>query len=543
MSKSKIFFSFFVLSLFISSNILAVARSGGEPDKPSREKYRPKQGKEDIWYGIAKEPEVEFDDELPEDLFDTDKEMEAERAAAKLRARPTKRPTVLEIKPVKEKPFKFEFSGYVRLDAFTDSRQNVDYWKGIDYSYPKPPIFDPNGDDINQKAQFTMVPFGKVIAKVFGPELHGAKTSAVIKSDIPGKFRIENQSDTDIHDPFGMFRYQHGYLNLEWERTEVLAGVYYSPLVLLELCADTVSINAGEFFDPFNYSAMVRVRHKADPFEFVFAVHKLFWYDQWRDSLAPSLYAQANINIGEHLICAGVNMDVFTPRIETDPALAENLSTPALVTDPAATFTQILADTGSAIPSHGYREHESVKYFTAFIGTALKKNNVSWKHRLTYAECPFLYTLIGGFGPCSRNAKTNQEKYTTTRSFSYWTELAHMTKNREIGVFFGYTKNLGSRHKLLNSISTKELLGHLIERTDSGSPDLFAEGGSMNHAFRVQPRLRWFHGPMTIGIELEYTLAEYGTTNSCGRVDTITCEDRRKKVSNTRLLASVVYAF
>ena len=537
MNIPKKFLSLLILSAVFSFNIFSVVGSGGEPDKPKYQKRRAGQrskkgreklAKEDIWYGLPSE--AEFDEQT--ETFD--KEMAAEMEHQRMLV-PSKRRTVLRLEPAEKKKFEFKFHGYVRMDAFTDSRQSVDYWKGIDYSYPKAPAYDPSGRDINEKAQFTMVPFGKVIAEVIGPDVYGAKSSAVIKADIPGKFRVEEVSE-HTHDPFGMFRYQHGYLNLDWERTKVLAGVYYSPVVLLELCADTVGINAGEFFDPFNYSSMVRIKHHADPFEFTFAVHKLFWYKQWRDSLAPSLYGQVTAHIGEHMVTAGVNMDAFTQCLETDPKLAENLVTPSaqnisvIINNPTSTAT---------IPDYGYQQHESIVHWLAFVGGVLKKNNVTWKHRLTYAQCPFLYTLIGGFGSCERNPKTDYRNCTTTASLSYWTELSHTTKNREIGVFVGYTKNLGSRHKLVNKYTTKELFGQLLERKDSGNPYVFGEATNMDHAFRIQPRIRWFHGPITIGIELEYDRAAYGTTNNCGRVDVDEC----KKVSNTRLLTSVVYAF
>ena len=563
MNIPKKFLSLLVLSAIFSSYTCFAARSSGEPKKSKKwyateagfdaetetfdknmaaevehqKKYGKKKGrkklaKEDIWYSLPSESEFDAETET------FDKELQAQIAEQK-KLVPSKRGTVLRLEPEKKKKFDFIFHGYVRLDAFTDSRQNVDYWKGIDYSYPKPPKLDPSGRDINEKAQFTMVPFGKVIAEVIGPDVYGAKSSAVIKADIPGKFRIEEAVNFS-GDPFGMFRYQHGYLNLDWERTKVLAGVYYSPLVLLELCADTVSINAGEFFDPFNYSAMVRVKHHADPFEFTFAVHKLFWYDQFRDSVAPSLFGQVTAHIGENFVTAGVNMDAFTQCLETSPELAEGLVTPTPAAD--QTLSNVVAGTPSTatVPDNGYVQHNSIVYWIAFIGGAMKQNNVTWKHRLTYAQCPFLYTLIGGFGSCDRNPKTDYRTCTTTASLSYWTELSHLTKNRELGVFVGYTKNLGARHKLVNQFTTKDLFSQLLERTEkTDTPFIYGEGTKIDHAFRIQPRVRWFHGPITLGIELEYTRAAYGTINQCGRVDVEEC----KKVSNTRLLTSIVYAF
>jgi len=438
------FISLFILSVFFGSNIFAVAQSGGEPKR----------------------------------RFTSRGNSISEMEQAK-----------------KEGLFKFYYSGYIRLDAFLDSRQTVDFWKGIDLTYPKNRALDAVNDDINDKGQFNMVPFGQLAVKVVGPEVWDAKTSALFKTDCAGK-------SGDGLDNFANLRFKHGYFNLEWDKTELIAGVDYSPLVLRELCADTVSVNAGEFFDPFDYSSMVRVRHRVDPMEFVFAISKRFWFEEVRNSVAPGLYAQANVHVRDQLFCAGVDFQSMVPRLHTElPVTNEN----------------------------GYREWETINSFIAFLGANLTKDNVRFKTRLTYAENPLFYTLLGGYAACTWDSETDRRHYTNIRSANFWMDLSHLTEEREIGIFFGYAENLGSRNSLATIDGMYNVVGEGFD----------AENGTgIDYAFRVQPRVRFFKGPITIGFEIDHTRVQYGTITDCGRANQDTCV-----VSNTRFVASIVYSF
>lgn len=428
---------------------------------------------------------------------------------------------ILEPKEEKKNPFKIDFHGYIRLDAFTDTRKSVDWWRGIDYSYPLNRELDPSKRDINIHPQFTAVPYVMLRANIEGPEVWGAKSSAVVRTDNAGKAGI-----------YGLYRMQHGYFQLDWEKTSMMVGRYYQPLTQLPFSADTVSINAGEMFDPFQYSTQVKVSHKSDNLEFIGAIDKLYELQDRRDSVSPGFLGQVNYYFDTHVVGAGAYFHTMQPRLETDKDLALNLYT----TDAA----------------HGYKENAVIPTIMAFFVSKFQKHNWKWVSRVTYAENGRDFDLLGGYAVCQRNPQTDERKYCRTRAVSFWSDMININEKREIALFLAFAKNLGSRYKLVNKVamvSTLTVNGanvDTIKTIETLDGQYFIESykaADLGYLLRIQPRVRFFRGPVTFGLELEHTLAQYGTINEYGKpvVDCgTTCS---RPVSNTRLLASVSYGW
>lgn len=399
-----------------------------------------------------------------------------------------------------EKPFKFKFSGYVRMDGFFDTRQNVDYWRGLDIAFPKKKKLDPNGCDIDDKSQFNMVPYPSLRLKVTGPDLWGAKTSAWIKTDFVGKIFQELVDDGLLAD-YGTLRVQHAVVYFDWEKTHVRAGLYYHPMTILRFSSDTVSINAGEMFDPFQYSTHVYVKHKFKFLEFIGTVGKIYHRRRFRDAIAPNFMGQINVSIDKHILCAGADFRMEVPRLETDRTLATGIDTHPT----------------------GYKTQKKVKSICAFGIAKFVHGNLTSISRFTYAENAYIYGLIGGYGTKERNPVTDRRDYTNLRSLSFWTDLVYNNKKWEIGSFLGFTKNIGSQCKILKNPSDEFLRVGL--------------GLDIDKIFRIQPRFRLFRGAVTFGIEYEYTRAWHGTMNECGKVDNTV------PVANNRIIGSIVYAW
>ena len=385
----------------------------------------------------------------------------------------------------KKSPFKVKFSGVVRLDAFFDSRQNVDSGRGISYRYPKDKRLDPNGDDINAKAQFTMVPFTGLKAHITGPELWGAKSLAVFKTDNEGKSGI-----------YGLYRMKQGYFQLKWEKTELLVGRFYHPVWLyypphLLLTAKTVGRDVGRPIDARLYTSQCRVYHRIGDFEFIGALAKIYESIESRNAIAPELFGQVNFNIKKHTILAGANFHMRVPRLETDK---------------------------------GFKDGESLKSFIAFVASRVHVNNVIWLCRFIYSENADLHTLLNGFAVKQRDVSTDKRKYMSLRTLNFWSDISYHDEKREFGLFVGYSKNIGARSK--------------IQRDDEGNLLIFSKfDTNIDYLLRIMPRVRFFHGPVTISFEYVYTRAGYGITNECGRVDNV-CP-----VANNRFLVSVMYKF
>ncbi len=403
-------------------------------------------------------------------------------------------------------PFKFKVSGMARLDSFFDSRQGWEFWHGLDFDAVKAPRPDPNGCDVHDKARFTIVPWPELKLDVFGPDVWKAKTSAVFRTDMVGRWIGMTPITNDFKDTFNCIRMKHAYLQFDWEKTSLRCGKYYHPIAMPELSPDTVSVNSGETFDPFEYSTFFMVRHKFDPFEIVAAVGRTCLRNFERNAIMPHIYLRLNAFVGDQMFCIGNDFRAQVVRLFTDKSMATNLTT--------------------STSDIGYKESEFIPGFVPFVAASLKKGKYYFKTRLLYAQNASEYDVMGGWGVCQRDPATDRRHYTGLRCINYWFDNAYVTEKWEVGGFFGIAKNLGSRYKIQRDPS-----GNLLIDSD------YFWLLNVDRMFRIQPRIRLFHGPVTVGLELEYTRAYFGTLNDYARV----CN--ACPTAQTRVLMSLAYSF
>ena len=99
-----------------------------------------------------------------------------------------------------------------------------------------------------------------------------------------------------------------------------------------------------------------------------------------------------------------------------------------------------------------------------------------------------------------------------------WTELSgDFSETMEWGLFGGYTENGGF-----------------------GEAITYVNGflGTVENAYRISPRIGWKSGALTIGVEGEYTNAQYGSIDGNGDITSST-----DSVNNFRLLTTAIYKF
>ena len=130
--------------------------------------------------------------------------------------------------------------------------------------------------------------------------------------------------------------------------------------------------------------------------------------------------------------------------------------------------------------------------------------------------------MIGGYAVNSIDTATGIEKYTPVNIFSVWGDISG-GKTIELGIFGGFTKNLGADDNIINS----------------NSSSFYSRGYNIEGLFRLSPRVVFNSGKARIAFELEYTSAAYGTPNALnkGKVENTT------SVSNIRGLTAFYYFF
>ncbi len=278
------------------------------------------------------------------------------------------------------------------------------------------------------------------------------------------------------------FRLRHAFVQLSNDKIEILMGQFWHPMFVTSVFPDVYSFNTGVPFAPFSRNPQLRLTTKGK----VKFIGVLFTERDFAtrgasvsQSGMPQLHAQLQFGSVANSL-GGFGVNFKSAR----PALgAENITSTAFI-----------------------------GYFRTKLGKA------TWKAEAIYGQNMSDILQISGFGTASNGDYVNND------TFSAWTELnADFSPTMEWGIFGGFSKNGGFGEAITYS---NGFLGKDIES-----------------AFRVAPRIGWKSGKMKIGIEGEFTSAQY--TNSLSPIDgngdmNTTGIDA---VNNFRLLTTAIYNF
>lgn len=378
------------------------------------------------------------------------------------------------------------FSGFVKTDMFYDTRQSVTIREGHFLLYPLDASLDFNGNDINKKSSFNILSIqSRINSKITGPEVIGAKPTAVIEGEFFGT------SDADING----FRLRHAYVKLDWEKTSLLVGQTWHPMFITEMFPGVVSFNTGAPFQPFSRNPQIRFTHSFDNIKFIavaasqrdFASNgpNNFTSTYLRNSVVPNLNAQLQYSGKEVFVGAGIDFKQLTPRLVT----TKNRQTDKSI---------------SSFAFNGY--------------TKLNLDPVTLKFEGIYGGNLSDHLMLGGYAVKSVDTVSGVEEYTALKCFSVWGEIS-AGKDIEFAVFAGYTKNLGADDNIAGAY--------------------YGRGTNIENVFRVSPRVQFNFNSLRFSTEFEYTSAGYGTPDNLnkGKIENI------KNFTNLRIAGAVYYFF
>mgnify|MGYP000750586628 CR=1 FL=1 len=137
--------------------------------------------------------------------------------------------------------------------------------------------------------------------------------------------------------------------------------------------------------------------------------------------------------------------------------------------------------------------------------------------------------LLSGFAVRTIDVETDKRTYSNTALAGAWLDFSYLfgCDDKELGVFVGGGKNLGSSERLY------------IEPT-TGLPIIYSLtefGPFIDSVFRVAPRFIVKKDPFRFGIEVDVTRASFGNPNSFGKVL------NGVPVTNARFLLAFYYMF
>jgi len=391
-----------------------------------------------------------------------------------------------ESKPVSntEKPT-LTWSGFVKAEGMYDTRQVVEAREGYLLLYPKKVSLDKNGQDINAQGSFNQYAMmARLTLKATGPDVLGAKASAMIEGDFTGASNSEINS----------FRLRHAYLKLKWAHSGILAGQYWHPINIPEMIPYVLALNSGAPFHSFSRQPQIRFDYSRGKFNTVFAVLSQRDYMNngpsgtssvyLRNSAIPNLHAQVQYINGKLFAGAAMDYKHIHPRLVTDSLYATN----------------------AAVNCFSY---------TAFA--MVKTNPLIIRMQWVYGQVLNDHLLMGGYGVRKTDALTKQEEYTPLNYLSGWINFQTTGKIWQGSLFAGYTKGFGAKNAIVGPV--------------------YARDADIEYIYRLAPMISYINGKLLLAAECEFTTAAYGKTDEHYNVFDST------PVTNTRLSFSIGYYF
>jgi len=383
-----------------------------------------------------------------------------------------------------------KFSGFVKTDIFYDTRQSsasTGIREGHFYLYPDNVLLDVNGNDLNANPSFNILSIqSRLKGNITGPDAFGAKTSGVIEAEFFGT------GESDING----FRLRHALVKLDWLKTSLTIGQTWHPMFLTECFPGTISFNTGAPFTPFSRNPQVRVDRKFGELTLAITAYSQRDFTSMgpdggsskylRNSGIPGLDIQLRVPAGTAFTAwAGFDYKKLRPELST----SANVETDATI--------------------------GSISIFTT-LKIKTKPVNVSLMG--VYSQNGSDLVMIGGYAVKEiTDLASNFKTYTTLNTGSTWVDLSTNGKRVNMGLFVGYSKNLGAKEDITGPI--------------------YGRGNNIDHLFRISPRVTLTEGRLSFAAEVENTTAAYGSIGNQGKVT------GTSNVNNLRILLSTIYKF
>lgn len=404
----------------------------------------------------------------------------------------------------------FTFYGFVRTDAYYDSRQILELREGLMLLYPLNEKKDVNNADINNVPSYNFSPIGSRIGvKIKGPKACGAETMGVVEAEFFGN------SNATIN----TLRLRHSYLKMNWTNSELLMGQTWHPFFTEDCIPATVSFNTGAPFQPFNRSPQVRFTQKFGNMSMqVTALNE-------RDfaSTGP----------------AGVSITYMTTAII--PEFTAGLFYKTNLCDSSCALSMgVLGEYKTLRPrsvtDSNYVTNKTISSSSVTAFVKFKTSKFEAKIKGVYGQNMYNQLMLGGYAVRYYGVDVPDRgdwEYTTLDVASAWVDLGYKVSDKlAFGVFGGYEQNLGSTKNIQNWNSNTTYF--------SRNPDIA-------YIYRVSPRAQFFRGKTQFSLETEYTVAAYGSKrNSLGIV-----QDKSdlypsaviNEINNLRILFALIYTF
>lgn len=399
-----------------------------------------------------------------------------------------------------EQKFGIGWGGFLKTDAFYDTRQYTGLREGHFLLYPLSESMDKNGVDINEKGSFNILSIqSRLWGKITAPEAFGAKSYGYVEGEFFGT------SDGDVNG----FRLRHAYIVCDWGSTELLVGQTWHPMFIISNFPEVVSFNTGAPFQLFSRNPQIRLRQN------IVGDLKLYLtaFSQ-RDVTGTGPNGASSI----YLRNSGI------PELNAKLEFHNKSGNDDMLIGVSCGYKTIVPRTKNGNNEDAYDEKLSSIAASGYF--KFKFDAFQFKAQSAITQNGIDLLQIGGYAVKSSN--NGVWEYTPWNILSSWLELIYTSKldesnSLEFGLFGGYSKNMGTQDE--------------INYKENNSFVYYGRNPNIDNLIRVSPRIMFTSGKTRFAFETEYTKAAYGTIKSDGTVD------NTKDYANIRFLLGVYIFF
>lgn len=399
-----------------------------------------------------------------------------------------------------EQKFGIGWGGFLKTDAFYDTRQYSGLREGHFLLFPLSESLDKNGVDINEKGSFNILSIqSRLWGKITAPEAFGAKSSGYVEGEFFGT------ADGDVNG----FRLRHAYIVCDWGSTELLVGQTWHPMFITTNFPEVVSFNTGAPFQLFSRNPQIRLRQN------LFGDLKLYItaFSQ-RDvtSIGP--------NGGSSIYLRNSGIPELNAKLEYYNKTGSN----ELLLGASGGFKTLVPRTKNGNNEDAYDEKVSSIAASGYLKLKFDAFQIKAQSALTQNGVDMLQ--IGGFAV--KSSSNGVWEYTPWNILSSWLELIYTSKIDEsntldLGLFGGYSMNMGTQEE--------------ITYKENNAFVYYGRNPNIDNLIRISPRVMYTSGKTRFALETEYTKAAYGTLKSDGKVE------NTKDYANIRILLGVYIFF
>lgn len=388
----------------------------------------------------------------------------------------------------------FKFYGFIRNYFTYDSRESISGTGDLFNYIPKDQKLNEAGEDLNAQSSFRFLALtsrvGVDVSGYYIGNVHmGAKVEADFYSGLSKATTGNGLPSTTSVTGTAAMRLRQAYATVTWKDLPMSGDAKASVGLKIgqawhPMGADhpqVFSLEVGAPFGPFSRTPLVQMdANLGDNWTITGAA---IWQQQYTSSgpsgtvadymkysCVPEMYAGVTYKNGGFLGRVGVDVLSIKPRVQGKNSQGVTVK----VSDRITTASPFL-----------YLQYTH-KLFTA-------------KAKTIYASAGEHIGIMSGYAKVDEYDDGSWD-YAPLRNTASWLCLSYGKKWQGV-LFLGYTKNLG----LSDGVSADPVQSGNIYFSKNGSANL-------NQVYRINPEIVYNFGKLTVGLEYQYTAAQYGDT-------------------------------